>query len=157
MCTDAPNRTPRRAARLLALALLATVATACGGSDGPSGPNNNGGPCDIGTPTGSITIGQTINGSLAQSDCKVPDGTFADLYRLNIQAPTHVSIMLESGAFDAYLVLIDADGDVIGDDDNSAGGTNAGLSGELNAGTYYIGANSLNPVETGAYRLHLQD
>ena len=153
MRKDAPIRLPGRAARALTLALLAAVATACGGSDGPSGPNNDGRLCAVASPTGTIAVGQAINGSLATSDCKAPDGTFADLYRLNIQTPTHVAILLESNAFDAYLVLLDADGDVIADDDNSAGGTDAGISGVLNAGTYYVGANSLEVGETGAYAL----
>ena len=155
MRTHALARTPRRAARLTALALLATIAAACGGGDGPSGPNNNGGPCDVATPAGNVAIGQTVNGSLAQSDCKAPDGSFADLYRLSVQAPTEIAFLLESSAFDAYLVLLDADGDLIAEDDDSAGGTNAGMSGTLNAGTYYIGVNSVDVGETGAYRLRV--
>jgi hypothetical protein len=151
------TRTPVRATRWLALATLALTAAACSGDKKSPTENNSGGECDVATPAGTITLGQTINGSLTGSDCLAPDGSRADLYRLTIQEPTHVSMLMQSTAFDAYIVLLDADGDVIGEDDDSAGGSNAGLSGVLNAGTYYVAANSAAAGESGAYSLTVDE
>ena len=146
----------RLAARTLALALLAATAAACGGDDGPSAPPPNGAACDVATPTGNIAIGQTNNGTLSQADCKAPDGSYADLYRLVLNSERDVEILLSSTAFDAYLLILDADGEVIEEDDDSAGGTNAGLAGTLPAGTYFIAANSASANETGAYQLRIE-
>ena len=151
------TRTPARATRWLSLAALALAVTACGGDKKSPTENNNGGECDVATPTGNINLGQTINGSLTTSDCQAPDGSRADIYRLTVAAPTQVSMLLQSGAFDAYLLLLNADGDVIAEDDDSAGQSNAGMSGLLNAGTYYVVANSAAAGESGAYSLTVDE
>lgn len=103
----------------------------------------------------ATTLGATVNGTLATSDCILPsDGTYADVYRLTLATNRAIQVDLASSAFDAYLVLIDANGTVVAEDDDSAGGSNARIvTGTLAAGTYYVVANSFAIGETGAYTL----
>jgi hypothetical protein len=105
-----------------------------------------------------ISAGQTVNGTLAATDCPLADSTYADTYRATLAANNTVDVQLKSAAFDAYLFILrlnatGTDYDVIGADDDSGGGTNARLSGLLNAGTYYFVANSANPNGFGPYTL----
>ena len=115
-------------------------------------------PCDANTP---ITIGQTLNGALASTDCALQDGSFMDLYQLSVTANGRLQIDVSSSAFDAYLILFlrNPDGTrvAVGADDNSAGGTNARIIRDVVAGeTYLIGANSLLANMTGAYQVAVQ-
>ncbi|MDQ3133216.1 MAG: PPC domain-containing protein, partial [Acidobacteriota bacterium] len=118
-----------------------------------------------GSPTGCsstpISIGQTINGSLSTSDCRlVTDGSFIDVYTFNGTLGQPIAISL-TGAFDAYLILLNPDGSPPAEDDNGGGGTNARLpasGGFLTlpaTGTYTILANSSAPNQTGDYMLSL--
>ena len=54
----------------------------------------------------TITVGQTVNGSLAVSDCKLPDNTYADGYRITVTAATNVQIDM-TASFDTYLALVE--------------------------------------------------
>jgi hypothetical protein len=109
-------------------------------------------PCSLST-TAAITPGQTVNGQLNASDCTLPDGTFADGYRLVLPAGAIVQIAMNSSQFDAYLLLTREDLAIIDEDDDSGGGSNAFIFRPLAAGTYVIWANSYAPGETGAYQL----
>jgi hypothetical protein len=53
------------------------------------------------------------------------DGTFADLYQMALASDTTIDLRLNSSAFDAYLVVLDAKGNVVAADDNDGGGTNS--------------------------------
>jgi Bacterial Ig-like domain (group 2)/Bacterial pre-peptidase C-terminal domain len=106
-------------------------------------------------PQAAYTIGATVNGTLAQGDCAFDDGTRVDLYRFTLATQRQVTITLRSTAFDAYLVLFDATGAAVDEDDDGAGGTDARITATLPAGTYTIGANSYEPA-TGAYTLTSQ-
>jgi hypothetical protein len=65
-----------------------------------------------------------------------------------------VHINLSSPDFDPYVFLVDADGDVVAEDDNSGGNFNARIETELpNDGTYYVIVNSRNATGRGRYRL----
>lgn len=109
--------------------------------------------CTLTNATLSLTIGQTTNGSLASTDCTFPDGSYADLYRLTLATGQTLQIDLTSTAFDAYLVLLDAQGSAVSANDDAGGGTNARITRTLAAGTYYVAANSLFSSAVGAYQL----
>ncbi len=84
-----------------------------------------------------IDIGQTVEGSLSETQ------PFA-YYTFEADAGTVVSITLVSSDFDAYLVLLDSNGNVIAEDDDSAGRLNAMITTELSdTGVYLINATSL--------------
>ena len=79
-------------------------------------------------PSTPITSGQTVNGSLQTSDCRLPaDSSFINTYTFSGTAGQNVSITMTSSVFDAYLILLDPGGINLDEDDNGAGGTNAHL------------------------------
>jgi hypothetical protein len=111
------------------------------------------------TPSGTITIGgPTINGNLAAGDCQFEDGTYFDLYTLTATAGERVVISMSSTAVDAYLILFDSEGEILVEDDDGLGGSNARIPLEDGVlvlpytGVYFIAANSFE-VETGEYQL----
>ncbi|MFN2511686.1 MAG: Calx-beta domain-containing protein [Pyrinomonadaceae bacterium] len=112
-------------------------------------------------PTSPIVVGQTINGSLATTDCFLDDGNYLDQYTFNGTTGQQVSITLDSVDFDAYLYLIGPDGSLVSTDDDSGGGTDARIPSEggfitlPTNGTYTIYATSFDAEETGAYTLTL--
>ena len=62
-------------------------------------------------------------------------------------------ITLNSTAFDAYINLLDTNGNVPGFDDNGGGGTNARLAGIIQPGVYLIEATTGSTGQTGAHTL----
>jgi hypothetical protein len=95
------------------------------------------------TPLASLTMGSSVSGTLATTSCQYVDGTFADIYSLTLASATAVDLLLASTDFDAYLVVLDAQGNVVAQDDDSGGGTNAEIMQVLPAGTYYVVAKPL--------------
>lgn len=123
--------------------------------------------CD-GDPTGSLpdvfdcsrvsnyTLGSTVNGSLTTSDCVLPvDDSYVDYYRVEVSSGRTVTITMRSNDIDSYLILFDEDGDVVDFDDDGDPNTQFGsrLDVTLNAGRYYLAANSAFVDETGSYTL----
>jgi hypothetical protein len=103
----------------------------------------------------SIACGGTRNGELSGADCVLPvDQSSIDLYDLVLEEETEVTIELASTEFNPFLHLISpaCEGIAI-NDDCTDGSTSSCLSGTFPAGTYIIGANSLNPGEVGDYSL----
>ena len=111
------------------------------------------GPCDTFAP---IVYGQTVNGALSSQDCRLDDGSYADLYSFNAATNDRITIDLTSAAFDAYLGLFLPQSTIAYEDDDSGGGTNARLSVLIGyPGTYVIIANSAFANEFGNYSLSL--
>ncbi|MGH9941632.1 MAG: pre-peptidase C-terminal domain-containing protein [Pyrinomonadaceae bacterium] len=107
-------------------------------------------------PVGPINFGQTINGALSTSDCRLPDNSYFDVYTFAASAGQQVTISMSSSSFDTYLVLLDAADEFIAEDDDGGGGTNSRISVTLPAGgTYSIIANSFDPNTTGSYSVTL--
>jgi hypothetical protein len=86
---------------------------------------------------GDLATG-TTQGSLGATSCQYRDDTFADLYRLQVSTPGSLHIEMDSDNLDAYLELLDDQGNVVDTDDDSGGGTNALLSTMVDIGTYYV-------------------
>jgi hypothetical protein len=109
-----------------------------------------------------IALGQTINGTLATGDCRLPfDGSFFDSYTFSGTAGQSIAIAQTSSAFDSFLILLSPSGSGLAADDDSGGGSNARIPGPSGGftlpttGTYTILANSFDPLGTGNYGLTL--
>ncbi|HEY2014364.1 MAG TPA: PPC domain-containing protein [Bryobacteraceae bacterium] len=103
-----------------------------------------------------LPVGGSISGTLGVASCQYVDATFADLYEIDLPADTTIDLRLTSVDFDAFLVLLDAKGNVVDQDDDSGGNTDARLNRLLAAGTYYVVAKPASDyVHVGAYTLSL--
>jgi hypothetical protein len=106
-----------------------------------------------------IAMGQTVNGTLSQSDARMDDDSYYDLYRFTARAGERVEVVLRSGAFDAYLAvgrMQNGEFESMKTDDDGAGNQDARVRMTLpSTGEYVIRANSLSEGETGAYTLTL--
>lgn len=135
---------------------------ACGGDD-------NAGPTAFELAAcirGDITVGETVNGTLAASDCDLDTlGGFGyfESYRLTVAANTTVDVAMSSNVFDTFIFLfsvpvenVDSLELVTFDDDNGGGpnGTNSLISGvPLTAGNYLVMASGYDYPDVGAYSL----
>lgn len=104
----------------------------------------------------------TLEGSLDAADCLAGeilggvDASRADVYEIQLTVRTELTATLESADFDAFLVIVDATGNRLAEDDDSHGNLNATVSLTLDPGTFRIVANSATTVmETGTYQLTL--
>ncbi|MFG6094033.1 CHAT domain-containing protein [Leptothoe sp. ISB3NOV94-8A] len=99
-----------------------------------------------------------VEETLQTGDETLGDGRFYDVYEFTGQADQTVTILLESEAFDAYLILENEQGDRIATNDNiSSKDPNAALVIELPvAGRYRIIANARQANTQGPYRLTVQ-
>lgn len=124
------------------------------------------GPCSTALAP-SITVGQTINGSLATTDCKFNDDSYADGYGIKVATTTNVQFDM-TASFDTYLILLEllSDGNLVQRsfnddvdpddpaDPNDTVDTNSRITFTLLAGAqYFILANSFDPNVTGSYQL----
>jgi Bacterial Ig-like domain (group 1) len=105
-------------------------------------------PCATALPH---TFGTTTNGTLTVSDCDLGDGSFIDLYSVTIpSAGTYV--FTQAGNFDTYLFLIGSESRIGENDDGPQLNTSL-LKAILPAGSFFLGANALQPGVTGTYTL----
>jgi hypothetical protein len=126
------------------------------------------GPCSTALAP-SVTVGQTINGALATTDCKLTDDTYADGYAILVTTATNVQIDM-TASFDTYLVLLEllsngslaqrAFNDDVDPDDpadpNDPVDTNSRITFTLQPNVqYFILANSFDPNVTGSYQLKI--
>ncbi|NEP17838.1 MAG: hypothetical protein F6J97_13185 [Leptolyngbya sp. SIO4C1] len=96
----------------------------------------------------------TIVGELTARDRRLPDGSYAQIQTFEGQAGQQVLINLLSNEFDAFVLLIGPNNTLVGQDDNSGGGTQARLRALLTAvGVYKVVVNTANPDEFGHYTL----
>jgi hypothetical protein len=114
----------------------------------------------VATPTGTIRMGQTVSGALTASDPKLPDdNTHYDLWRFTGRAGQRVEVVMKSSAVDSYVAvgrIRAGELEVLGSDDDGAGGNDARVRVTLPAaGEYLVRANTLSEGEKGAYTLTL--
>jgi len=108
------------------------------------------------TPRGSVPAGGSVSGYINSAGCQYVDNSLADIYSIVVLYDATVDLHLNSDDFDAYLILLDTKGDVISQDDDSGGGTNARITTMLHAGTYYVVAKPFSDYfSQGAYTLSL--
>lgn len=111
-------------------------------------------------PTTPISVGQTINGTLSNSDCQLSDNSFFDSYTFNGTAGQQIAVEMSSLAFDTFLFLLGPNGLVVDDDDGGDGFNSRipAISGFFtlpSTGNYTILANSFAPTTTGNYSVSL--
>ncbi|MEL7400896.1 MAG: hypothetical protein AAFN68_10045, partial [Pseudomonadota bacterium] len=94
-------------------------------------------------------------GTLQTEDETLGDGSFYDVHEFTGQADQPVTLLLESKAFDPYLILEDDQGNRIAvNNDISSENTNAALLMTLPAtGRYRVLANAFQAEGQGPYRL----
>jgi hypothetical protein len=120
-----------------------------------------------------IGIGQTLNGTLASTDCTAAQPNrltaFEDLYTFTARAGQHVRVEMSTTGtpgIDTYLYLFAPDGTLVAENDDIVLGTNtnsripqaAGQFFELpQTGIYTIAATTFDNATTGAYTIKLSD
>lgn len=112
-------------------------------------------PCGSTTP---IISGQTVNGSLSNTDCLLLGGNRADIYTFSGTQGQGVAITEASSAFFTYLYLFDANGNIVGQNGNGGTSRIPAGSGFLTlpaTGTYRILATSVEGNKFGNYTLNL--
>jgi hypothetical protein len=121
---------------------------------------DNTGAC---TPT-AISAGQTVNGSLASTDCRARSrgaSYFADRYSFNGTAGQQIAISMSSANFDTYLYLTSPTKTIAAQDDDGGAGVDSRIPADSGfftlpaSGTYVIEATSFSENNTGAYTLSL--
>jgi hypothetical protein len=114
-----------------------------------------------GCTTMSISIGQTVNGALSTTDCKLSDSSYYDGYTFNASSGQQVVLTMSSTTFDTFLFLLGPNGSVLMTNDDGGSGTNSRIPPGSDAftlpstGTYTVFANSLRPNTFGSYTLSL--
>ena len=107
-------------------------------------------------PKGRLAPGDAIDATLSYTGCQYAS-TFADIYQIGLTGAATIDLRLASGEFNAYLVLLDAKGHVVAEDDDSGGGTDAEITVALPAGTYWAVAGPLSDYyHVGRYTLSLR-
>jgi Reprolysin family propeptide./FG-GAP repeat./Reprolysin (M12B) family zinc metalloprotease. len=115
-------------------------------------------PCGQSVP---ISSGQTLSGTLANTDCLVLSNYYTDNYTFSGTAGQQISINMNSAAVDAYLVLRGPAGTILMEDNNGGGGTNARIpatSGTFtlpSTGSYKFEASTNIALQQGAYSVTL--
>jgi hypothetical protein len=105
--------------------------------------------------TPAHTIGSSATYQLATTDCRFQDGSFVDFFAVTIPTAGTYIFNQSSTTFDTFLALLATDGTQIGtnDDFGAPGTTDSRVKVIVPAGSYLLGANSVNPNVTGAYSL----
>ena len=105
--------------------------------------------------TPAHTIGSSATYQLATTDCRFQDGSFVDFFAVTIPTAGTYIFNQSSTTFDTFLALLATDGTQVGtnDDFGAAGATDSRVKAIVPAGSYLLGANSVNPNVTGAYSL----
>lgn len=95
------------------------------------------------------------SGQLSQGDEVATDGSLFDRYSFEGVAGQSITLALESADFDTYLVLMDASGQILAQNNNAeANSTNSRLTYTLPAnGTYSVIVNGYSANDRGRYRL----
>lgn len=111
--------------------------------------------------TTSIDVGQTLQGSLVESDAVGDNGSFYDCYVFTGQRDRAVAIHLLSSAFDAYASLhqgAGCDSEPLASNDDSDGGTDSKIEATLTIdGPWSLRAGSFSSGAVGTYTVSLGD
>ncbi len=98
----------------------------------------------------AVAGAQTFEGSLSDRDQTRPDGQHFDTYTFEAQAGQLVTVRMESGGFDTYLILESPSGETSENDDHSSGGSQVDLI-VAEPGSWTIKASSYGSDMTGDY------
>lgn len=107
-------------------------------------------------PRAMLPVGRTMSGELTQASPVLASGMRATIWVFEGSAGDRVRIDMRSAQFDSFLILRDAEGQEIAQDDDSGGGLNSSMEVVLpRTGVYEVVAASLGPSERslGTYTL----
>ncbi len=113
-------------------------------------------PCAV---TRTITIGQTVQGTLSTRDCAISDNggprRYFQRFGLTLATSTSLQLDMVSSAVDAYLVVQNAQtGAVVAENDDASNTTtNARIVANLPAGQYIVNSTTYDAGEVGLYLL----
>lgn len=110
---------------------------------------------------GSILIGSTARGTLAETDASAEDGSFYDAYRFDAKKGDTLIVTMVSNEADAFVAIgRDSEGgdfEALASDDDSLSDTHAKLEWEVpDDGAYVLRAGSFGQGETGAYAVTIE-
>ena len=106
----------------------------------------------------SLEPGIPVTGALTPEDPTLTDGSYYDAYSFFGHMHELVRFHLASSELDVYLLVVDSEGQVLAEDDDSGGGTDAMIEVEIPSdGTYYVLATTFFPESTGEYVLVWED
>src|SRR2546430_9328660 len=88
------------------------------------------------------SIGATATGTLAQTDCAFPDGSFADYFALGATTAQSLRFSLTSSSLNAFLALFDGHGGVVAVNDDDGTSSNAAIRILAQPDSYFVAANS---------------
>jgi hypothetical protein len=105
-------------------------------------------------PAGTITVGQTIHGTLRRSDAVSRDRTYVQQWDIAAEPGAVVTIDLVSDRFDAYLIVYGPGMANDVQDDDSGGNCNARITLRFpQRGVYHIAVTSTEPHQIGPFTL----
>ena len=115
-------------------------------------------PAVIKTPPRAVTMGETYQGELTETDPSVDDkGAYYDMYRITARKGQRLVINMKSGEFDSMVGIGRMEGDslnVTETDDDGGGDKDARLRYTIpEDGEYFIRAQGLDGTATGTYTL----
>jgi hypothetical protein len=109
------------------------------------------------TVTGSIALGDTVDGTLDSNDDWQIDGSFYEAYALEVPAATSVVITMESDnvlLLDPFLLLVSPSGEFgESNDDVEEGNRNARIETTMSEAGRWLVVAAAEPEQTGAYHL----
>ena len=101
-------------------------------------------------PPQDIALNANLEETITQNDCQLPDGVFADLYRVTTKTPAGFTVEIESSAFAPCVLLLDSAGKRV------EPACSPRIAHPLSPGVYSIIARPLSQG-TGPYRLRTSD
>lgn len=119
------------------------------------------GPLPPAPPAGSIGVGDSVAGVLAEADGVSPNEKFFDEYDVRTEAGQRLSITARSDVFDTYLIVyrrqVGGEYEIVAEDDDSGGDLDSRVLLNSEGGDYRIQVTSYSPGETGDYSLVVRD
>jgi S1-C subfamily serine protease len=103
-----------------------------------------------------VAVGESVTGALRSGDLRVEGGGWFDAYRLTARSGERVTISVRSNDFDTFVAVgrvgRGKELEVLGSDDDGAGGTNSRLTlAAPSDGEYVIAVRAFDEAETGSY------
>lgn len=102
-----------------------------------------------------LVMGAVLEGELTSSDGQnFKDGSYLDLYVLHGQEGDRLELSASSSQFDAYLTLVDPEGQVVAWNDDGGGDLDAEIVTELpQTGRYLVVVSGYGPRDLGRYTI----
>jgi hypothetical protein len=123
----------------------------------PSPPSNPLAPLRPAGTTEQVALAHAERGALGPGDELLTAGEYADVVEIEAVAGREVAVTLTSAAFDAYLIVLGPNGDIVVevDDAPGRGSDAAAVFVPASTGTYNVVVTSYGPGETGPYLLEV--